>query len=659
MKWFALKHHKLVLEQLESRALLSGGVQVSWPNPANIQYGTPLGPAQLDATANVPGTFTYSPGPGTILTAGDRIVTLIFSPADGSDNITDYVHFNVNQAALLVSASSASSVYGSPLPDLAPTYVGLVGGDTPDSLTVQSTLSTDAQDGSPVGDYSITLSGAADPNYTISYQTGTLSITPAPMTITADNQASTYGGPLPNFTATCTGFVNGDTSLATPPVLSASTTVVETLYHTRLVNGVLVTDTIEVPETVLVTAASPVGTYDIAASGAADPNYTISYVDGTLNITPAPLTITANDASQVYGGQLPQFTATYSGLVNGDTPASLTGPPSLTAWTTVYKPVDTVVIVNGVEVVVTTMVPETVPVTASTSIGTYQIVASGAADPNYNITYQPGALTITPAPLLITANDATEVYGGKLPQFTATYTGLVNGDAGPAVSPILTTTARSTSPVGVHLITAYGAADPNYSISYAQGVLSITPASLLIVANNASMVQGSPLPALTVDYSGLVNGDTPACLKAPCVATPATNSSPAGAYPITVSGAADPNYAITYAQGVLTVNTPPTPPTTVNQAQTEVVPVGRLKQRVIMLHLSGPVNSATASSTKSYKLTHRSKYMRLVSATYKGNTIQLRTRLALPFMLRFPLTLTLVGLTDAHGNPIGGTFTIW
>ena len=35
------------------------------------------------------------------------------------------------------------------------------------------------------------------------------------------------------------------------------------------------------------TASSPVGTYTITASGAADANYTISYVAGTLSVTPA------------------------------------------------------------------------------------------------------------------------------------------------------------------------------------------------------------------------------------------------------------------------------------------------------------------------------------------------------------------------------------
>ena len=104
---------------------------------------------------------------------------------------------------------------------------------------------------------------------------------------------------------------------------------------------------------------------------------------------------------------------------------------------------------------------------------------------------------------------------------------------------------------------------------------------------------------------------------------------------------------------------PPTdvdPPVVITSAQIEVV--GR--QRVIVLQLSGPVNSATADKLASYKLTQQRKGVQLVSATYNpaNNTIRLTTRLALPPKLRYPFTLTLVGLKDAHSNPVGGTFSI-
>ncbi len=58
---------------------------ITWSNPASIVYGTVLSTTQLDATANVPGTFTYTPAIGTILAAGTDRLTETFTPADATD----------------------------------------------------------------------------------------------------------------------------------------------------------------------------------------------------------------------------------------------------------------------------------------------------------------------------------------------------------------------------------------------------------------------------------------------------------------------------------------------------------------------------------------------------------------------------------------------
>jgi hypothetical protein len=69
-----------------------------------------------------------------------------------------------------------------------------------------------------------------------------------------------------------------------------------------------------------------------AAGTLAATNYDFPGADlvaGTLTIGAAPLTITADNKTMVYGGPLPALTASFSGLVNGDTSASLTTPPTL------------------------------------------------------------------------------------------------------------------------------------------------------------------------------------------------------------------------------------------------------------------------------------------------------------------------------------------
>jgi hypothetical protein len=59
---------------------------ITWANPADIAYGTPLGPAQLDATASVPGTLVYYPDSGTVLSAGQgQSLAATFTPADTAD----------------------------------------------------------------------------------------------------------------------------------------------------------------------------------------------------------------------------------------------------------------------------------------------------------------------------------------------------------------------------------------------------------------------------------------------------------------------------------------------------------------------------------------------------------------------------------------------
>jgi Flp pilus assembly CpaE family ATPase len=58
---------------------------LNWPPLASIAYGTPLGSAQLNATASVPGTFVYTPAAGTVLSAGVHSLSATFTPADTTD----------------------------------------------------------------------------------------------------------------------------------------------------------------------------------------------------------------------------------------------------------------------------------------------------------------------------------------------------------------------------------------------------------------------------------------------------------------------------------------------------------------------------------------------------------------------------------------------
>ncbi len=92
---------------------------ISWANPNGIVYGTALGSKQLDATASVVGTFTYSPASGTVLNAGKgQTLSVSFAPSDTTDynDASASVLINVDQAVSIIAWSDpANIVYGTPL----------------------------------------------------------------------------------------------------------------------------------------------------------------------------------------------------------------------------------------------------------------------------------------------------------------------------------------------------------------------------------------------------------------------------------------------------------------------------------------------------------------------------------------------------------------
>jgi hypothetical protein len=96
-------------------------------------------------------------------------------------NATASTTANITLGSLTISADNKAKTAGMPNPPLTASYVGFVGGDgTNNALTTQVTLTTTATTNSPVGTYPITASGAVAPNYTISYNGGTLTVVAVP-----------------------------------------------------------------------------------------------------------------------------------------------------------------------------------------------------------------------------------------------------------------------------------------------------------------------------------------------------------------------------------------------------------------------------------------------------------------------------------------------
>jgi N-acetylneuraminic acid mutarotase len=84
-----------------SEMIIQATPLVTWTNPADIMYGTPLSATQLDASSNVAGTFAYTPGTGTILNAGTgQLLSVAFTPSDTTHytSVTQTTAINVLRA---------------------------------------------------------------------------------------------------------------------------------------------------------------------------------------------------------------------------------------------------------------------------------------------------------------------------------------------------------------------------------------------------------------------------------------------------------------------------------------------------------------------------------------------------------------------------------
>jgi hypothetical protein len=192
---------------------------ITWGQPANIVYGTLLSGSQLNASANVPGTFQYSPPSGTVLGAGNnQILAVIFTPTDTQtySSASATVTINVSQVPLTIRADNKAKIAGQPNPTLTATYTGFVNADTSVSLSSPVVLTTTATTASPAGSYPIIASGAVGANYVISFVNGILTVTSPTLTgltVQPATAAIAVGQTQP-FTATA-AYSDGSTAVVT------------------------------------------------------------------------------------------------------------------------------------------------------------------------------------------------------------------------------------------------------------------------------------------------------------------------------------------------------------------------------------------------------------------------------------------------------------
>lgn len=328
--------------------------------------------------------------------------------ADAPDEITLMTQAEYEEEiakAVTVTAHSYSREYGEANPVFE--Y------DVEGNMSGVPSLTCVAKPESPVGTYDIVVGKGSVTNNQFTGINGILTVTKAPLTITAKSYTIKQNEPLPAFEADYNGFKLGETV----DVLTVKPTL-----------------TCNVP------ADKAPGTYEIIATGADATNYSFSYVAGTLTVTEAdPITLTAANATMVYGDAVPEFSFTVSG-------GTIEGTPALTCVATPQSPVDNYDIV----------------------------IAKGSV--NYpNLKLVDGTLTITKAPLSASVGNYKRQQGEPNPDFVITYNGFRNNDDASVFITVPTATCEATaeSAPGTYDIIVSGGDAQNYEFSYVNGILEV------------------------------------------------------------------------------------------------------------------------------------------------------------------------------------------
>lgn len=452
-------------------------------------------------SSSTPTKLIISGNSATIAGTGVYTITATQSGTSNYNVATATRTVTVNKATLTVTADNKSRLYGDANPILTISYSGFVNGDTKYELVSIPTASTTGIITSTVADYPITIGAITDLNYSLVYRSGILTITQAPLMVTAQSTSKNFGDANPTFTLAYTGFKNSQTSsvLTTLPAATTSAKIMTNF-----------------------------GVYDILASGGTAQNYALSYTNGQLTINKATLKVFATDATRNYGDANPTFNMNISGFKGADDTSTLTTLPTVNC-----------------------------SATTTSNAGLYDISYAGATADNYLFDYAStvGKLTISKSPLAVQADNLSKEYGNLNPQLTTTYSGFKNNETASVLSvlPTVTTTALTTSNVGTYDISVSGGSSTNYSLSYTGAKLAITKAPLNISVKNDSIKKGV-VPTFTLLYNGFKNNDKETVLSLlPTINCTATSTSPIGNYDIVLQGGLDKNYEYSLTNGVLKI----------------------------------------------------------------------------------------------------------
>ncbi len=494
---------------------------INWPTPTPIAYGTALSSMQLNATVtgNIPGTFTYTPAAGTVLSAGTQTLGVTFTPTDTQNYraLTASTSIVVNQAVpVLTWAAPAAITYGTAVSRTQ--LNAAVTGNIPGTLTYTPASGTVLAAGAQT--LSVTFTPADSVNYQTATATAALTVNKAlPVLTWANPGAITYGTPLTStqLDAVVAGGVPGALTYtpAAGTVLAAGTQTLNATftptdtrdYQNATASATLVINsastTISWPSPASITYGTPLSSAQLNATVAGN-------TPGTFTYTPAPgtvlsagtqtlgVTFTPNDTQNyriltasttiVVNKAVPSLTWATPAAITYGTPLSGTQLDAAisggVAGTLAYSPASGAVLHAGTQSLSVTFTPtdSTDYLTATT---TTTLTVNKALS---NVTWAtPGAITYGTA---LSSTQLDAAVGGNLPG-TLTYT--------PAVGAVL--------PVGIQPLTVtFTPADSvDYQSATAATSLVVNRASSALTWNGpAPIVYGTPLSATQLNAS--ING---------------------------------------------------------------------------------------------------------------------------------------------------------
>ena len=400
---------------------------------------------------------------------------------------------------LVVTAEDKSKVFGEKDPKLTATETsGVEGKEKPDNQKIERTMTREA--GENVGNYKITASGeTTQGNYTVTYNPGTLTITAGSRPADRQLSVTSYNG------------------------------VYDAQKHTITVNNVLDGDVVEYSYDGGKTWTTDLTKYTDVTNTTikvrvTNANYDPNPVDleGTVTITPKPVTVTARSYSKTFGAADPVFKADTAGTLNGD------------------------------------KITYDISRETGENVGTYKITPAGeAVQGNYNVTYATGTLTITASDRekAVEVTSYNGVYDAK--NHTIEVKNLVDGDQveysydnGATWTTDLTKYKDVTDTTILVKVT-----NANYAeVPQLTGTVTITRFPLVVTADDKSKVYGSDDPELTAtETSGLKGKEKPDDQKIEHTQTREAGEN-VGDYEITASGeTTQGNYTVTYKPGTLKI----------------------------------------------------------------------------------------------------------